>query len=70
MYFLYHPIPFTGQAAEMMLQMGFDPVMYFSMMPSVFYNQALTIFIFIIFIGIYPAMNISRLVIMRALRGS
>jgi len=67
-YFLYHPIPLTGQAEEMMLQMGFDPAMYFSMMPSVFYNQALTIFIFIMIIGIYPALNIRKLIIIRALR--
>lgn len=67
-YFLYHPIPLTGQAEEMMLQMGFDPSMYFSMMPSVFYDQALTIFIFIMIIGIYPALNIRKLVIIRALR--
>jgi len=67
-YFLYHPIPLTGQAEEMMLQMGFDPSMYFSMMPFVFYDQALTIFIFIMIIGIYPALNIRGLVIIRALR--
>lgn len=67
-YFMYHPIPLTGQAEEMMLQMGFDPAMYFSMMPSVFYDQALTIFIFIMIIGIYPALNIRKLVIIRALR--
>lgn len=67
-YFLYHPIPLTGQAREMMLQMGFAPEMYFSMMPSVFYDQALTIFIFIMIIGIYPVLNIRRLVIIRALR--
>jgi ABC-type antimicrobial peptide transport system permease subunit len=49
-YFIFHPIPFTGQAAETMLQMGFEPVMSFSMTPSVFYNQAVTILIFILFI--------------------
>lgn len=67
-YFLYNPIPFTGQAAEMMLQMGFEPAMYFSMAPSVFYEQALTIFIFTLIIGIYPILNIRKLQIMKALR--
>ncbi|NOU45899.1 MAG: ABC transporter permease [Bacteroidales bacterium] len=67
-YFLYNPIPFTGQAAEMMLQMGFEPAMYFSMAPSVFYEQALTIFIFTLVIGIYPIFNIRKLQIMKALR--
>jgi len=68
-YFMYHPIPLTGQAAEMMLQMGFEPAMFFSMMPSVFYDQALTIFVFTLIIGIYPALSIRKLIIIRALRG-
>lgn len=68
LYFTWHPIPFTGQAAETMLQMGFEPVMSFSMMPSVFYNQAVTILIFTLIIGLYPIFNISRLKINKALR--
>lgn len=66
-YFTLHPIPFSGQAAETMMQMGFEPIMSFSMMPSVFYNQAITIFIFTIIIGLYPVLNIHRLRISKAL---
>jgi ABC-type lipoprotein release transport system permease subunit len=66
-YFIFHPIPFTGQAAETMLQMGFEPVMSFSMTPSVFYNQAVTILIFTMIIGLYPVYNIYRLKINNAL---
>jgi ABC-type lipoprotein release transport system permease subunit len=66
-YFTLHPIPFTGQAAETMLQMGFEPIMSFSMTPSVFYNQAITIFIFTLIIGLYPVLNISKLKISSAL---
>lgn len=66
-YFTLHPIPFSGQAAETMMQMGFQPIMSFSMMPSVFYNQAITIFIFTIIIGLYPVLNIHRLRISKAL---
>jgi ABC-type lipoprotein release transport system permease subunit len=66
-YFTLHPIPFSGQAAETMMQMGFEPIMSFSMMPSVFYNQAITIFIFTIIIGLYPVLNIHRLKISKAL---
>lgn len=67
-YFLFHPIPLTGQAGEMMLQMGFEPAMFFSISPSVFYNQALTIFIFTLIIGLYPVLNIRRLKVMNAIR--
>jgi ABC-type lipoprotein release transport system permease subunit len=66
-YFTFHPIPFTGQAAETMLQMGFEPIMSFSMTPSVFYNQGITILIFTIIIGLYPVFNINRLKIINAL---
>lgn len=67
-YFVYHPIPLTGQAGEMMVQMGFEPDMFFSMAPSVFYDQALTILVFTLIIGIYPVLHIRRLKIMHALR--
>jgi ABC-type lipoprotein release transport system permease subunit len=67
-YFKMHPIAFTGQAADTMLQMGFEPVMAFSMMPSVFYNQAITIFIFTLIISLYPIFNIRGLIINKALR--
>src|SRR5664280_1126915 len=61
-YFTLHPIPITGQAADTMLQMGFDPVMSFSMIPSIYYHQAITILIFTLIIGLYPVFNINRLI--------
>jgi ABC-type lipoprotein release transport system permease subunit len=66
-YYYYHPIPFTGQAAEMMMKMGFDPSMFFSLAPSIFLKQALIIFIFTLIIGIYPVLNIWKLEITNAL---
>lgn len=66
-YFTFHPIPFSGQAAETMLQMGFEPVMSFSMTPSVYYNQGITIFIFTLIISLYPVLSINRLKISEAL---
>lgn len=68
-YFTFHPILFTGQAAETFLQMGFEPIMPFSMTPSVYYRQAITIFIFAFVIGWYPVINVIRLKINKALRG-
>ena len=67
-YFTLHPIPITGQAADTMLQMGFDPVMSFSMIPSIYYHQAITILIFTLIIGLYPVFNINKLIIIKALR--
>ena len=68
-YFLVNPIPLTGQAGEMMLEMGFEPAMFFSMTPSVFWTQAVTILCFALIIGIYPVIHIHNLKIMNALRG-
>lgn len=67
-YFMLHPIPFTGQAAETSLQMGFEPIMAFSMMPSVYYVQAIAVLIFALLIGLYPVVKINRLNITKALR--
>ena len=66
-YFTFHPILLTGQAADTMRQMGFEPVMAFSMIPSVYFNQALTILIFTLVIGIYPVYQIFKLKINQAL---
>lgn len=67
-YFVLNPIPLTGQAGEAIMQMGFEPAMFFSMTPSVFYDQALTIFVFTMVIGIYPILFIRKLKVMDALR--
>jgi ABC-type antimicrobial peptide transport system permease subunit len=53
----------------MMMEMGFEPAMFFSMTPSVFWIQAIVILIFALVIGIYPVIYISRMKIMHALRG-
>jgi len=66
-YYYYHPIPFTGKAAEMMIEMGFDPVLSFSLDPLILLIQALTIFTFTLIIGIYPVLNIWKLDITNAL---
>jgi ABC-type lipoprotein release transport system permease subunit len=66
-FYLFHPIRFTGQAAETMLQMGFEPIMTFSLMPAVFYRQALTILFFTILIGIYPVLFTKHLNVNQAL---
>ncbi len=66
-YFTLHPLRFSGQAAETMLQMGFEPVLSFSMTPSVYYNQGITILIFTLIISLYPVFSINRLKISEAL---
>jgi ABC-type lipoprotein release transport system permease subunit len=67
-YFYHNPIPLTGDAGKTMEEMGFEPLMYFSWLPSVFYNQVITVFVITALIAIYPVVTSNRLKIYRALR--
>lgn len=67
-YFYLHPIPLSGKTAQTMLEMGFEPVMVFSMAPKIFYHQALTIFVFTLIIGLYPLFTINKMKVIEALR--
>jgi len=69
-YFYNHPIELTGDAAETMIQMGVEPYMYFSWLPSVFYNQVITVFVLTAVVAIYPIVNTYLLKVQMALRGT
>ncbi|HCR88903.1 MAG TPA: ABC transporter permease, partial [Prolixibacteraceae bacterium] len=62
-----NPIPFTGQAAQMMEEFGFEPYMFFSSTPEVFYHQAISVFVLTIIIAIYPVIAALRLKEIKAL---
>lgn len=67
-YYFNNPIRLTGEAAEAMIDMGIEPLLTFSWIPPVFYDQALTIFILTILIGFYPVYKTLKLKIDQALR--
>lgn len=67
-YGYHNPLPLSGDAAETMEQMGIEPLMYFSWMPSVFYNQVITVFIITAVISIYPVFTANKLKVHQALR--
>jgi ABC-type antimicrobial peptide transport system permease subunit len=60
-YHVLNPIPMTGQAGEMMAEMGFEPYMYFSLAPRIFTFQVLIIFILVLVIAIYPIVKALKL---------
>lgn len=62
-----NPIPLTGQAAQVMDDYGFEPYMFFSLTPSVFWHQALTVFIITMVIAIYPIISANRMKLINAL---
>jgi ABC-type lipoprotein release transport system permease subunit len=67
-YFYNNPIKLTGDAAQTMMDMGMEPLMYFTLSPFVFYNQAITVFSITLFIGIVPVYKAFNLKINQALK--
>ncbi len=67
-WFYANPIRLGGDAAETMEMMGIEPYMYFSWLPSVFYNQVLVVFIMTAVIALYPITTAIRLKVHTALR--
>ncbi|HLN75318.1 MAG TPA: FtsX-like permease family protein [Prolixibacteraceae bacterium] len=65
----HHPIPLTGQAAQTMEEFGFEPFMFFSTVPKVFWHQALSIFVLSLLIGIYPILAAMKIKESKALHG-
>ncbi len=68
LWFYNNPIPLTGEMASATEQYGMEPYMFFSIQPSLFYNQMILVFFISLFIAIFPVYNIYRLKITSALR--
>ena len=67
-HFYNNPIRLTGDAAETMKDMGIEPLMYFSWLPSVFYDQVIVVFIITVIVAIYPLISAQRMKVHLALR--
>ncbi len=68
LYFYHNPLPLTGETANAMTQYGMEPYMFFSLKPSLFYNQMIVVFSISVFISLFPIYTIYRLKITNALR--
>ncbi|HAQ19701.1 MAG TPA: ABC transporter permease [Prolixibacteraceae bacterium] len=64
-----NPIPLTGETAKLMEDFGFEPYMFFSTAPEVFWQQAVSIFIISVLIGIYPVVSTLKIKEIKALHG-
>ena len=63
-----HPFPLPGELAEAYEIFGIEPYMYFSMIPRVFVNQVITIFVITLFIALYPVLQIFNMNALKAFR--
>ena len=68
LYYYYHPIYFKGESAEAIEKFGVEAAYYFSLEPSLFYNQAWAIFFMAFILGFYPLYVIQTLRPVRAMR--
>jgi ABC-type lipoprotein release transport system permease subunit len=59
--FNVHPIKFTGDMAQMFLDMGMEPVIPFSLEPQIFVAQIVTILVLTLLAIIYPLRKINKI---------
>jgi len=67
-YYYYNPVFMTGEAAEAIEKFGVEAAYFFSLDPSLFYNQAWAIFFMATVLGFYPIYVIQRLKPVEAMR--
>lgn len=66
-YYLYlHPIPLKEEMAQAMAGYNLEPVIPFSMKFSIFYDQAMVVFILAMLISLYPLVTAFRLKLIQA----
>lgn len=65
-----NPIPLTGETGKLMEDFGFEPYMFFSTAPEVFWQQAISVFVLTMLIGIYPVIASLRIKEIKALHGT
>ncbi|WP_299013949.1 FtsX-like permease family protein [uncultured Photobacterium sp.] len=68
-WFYYNPITLTGEVAEMILEMGWDPVMPVLLEPWLFVNQIVIVLGLLVLCMIYPMWRVYRLELVSALKG-
>lgn len=63
-----NPIVQTGALAEASLEFGVEPVYFFSMAPGIFVQQAVTVFVIAVAVGLFPVWKIFKLDVVDAAR--
>jgi ABC-type lipoprotein release transport system permease subunit len=63
-----NPLPLPENLAEAYRQYGFEPYLFFSADPQVFFNQMMVIFVITVIISLYPLMKIKNMIVSRSIR--
>jgi len=67
-YYYHNPVFMTGESADAIEKFGVEAAYFFSLEPSLFYNQAWAIFFMAFILGIYPLYVIQRMKPVEAMR--
>jgi len=67
-YFHRYPITLSGDAAEAIIEMGWDPVLPVSFAPGLFYTQSIVVFFISMVIFLYPLVKIAWMDVLEAAR--
>jgi ABC-type lipoprotein release transport system permease subunit len=68
LYFARFPYRLTGEAADVMLKLGLEPLLPLSVQPSIFISQTLAVLAIALISTLYPALVLRRLEPVEALR--
>lgn len=68
LYYYHNPVMLSGESADAIEKFGVEAAYFFSIEPSLFYNQAWAIFFMAIVLGFYPIYYIQRLQPVKAMR--
>lgn len=68
-YLYFNPIQMTGDAAQMMVEYGFEPILPVLIEPSLFINQIIVVLVLLLVCLIYPMSRIFRFKLADALKG-
>jgi len=69
LYGYYHPFKFTGDMAQMFIEMGFDPLMPLAWFGSYFTIQGVVILFMVLLASYFPVRSILKLNVIKALHG-
>lgn len=68
-WFNLHPIQLTGETAQLMLDMGWEPIIPMMLAPWLFIDQILIVLVLMLLCLIYPLWRVYHLDLVTALKG-
>ncbi|MDV5169318.1 ABC transporter permease [Photobacterium rosenbergii] len=68
-WFYFNPITLTGETAELVLEMGWDPILPMALDPVLMLDQILIVLVLLVVCLMYPMWRIRRLEVVKALKG-